>query len=239
VVCGTLLPALDYNSERKEVSIDIYANDVSNLFGLAFEINYPIQELELISIVQGNLFSQDALFYYNNNEAGKACIGISQKAGHLSVADNGLVAKAIFRLNSIVTSVSGTDCKIENLQANDANGKPIMLSSQVCADLNLSEQPTLTLSNDFKLFTNYPNPFNPTTTITYSLHKASHVRVQIFDLTGRLVNTLIDTEQEAGIIQSVKWNARDEMGNEVANGMYICRMTAGDMVQHQKMILTK
>ena len=121
------------------------------------------------------------------------------------------------------------------MQANDDNGNPLSIQAQACSNPEFSDLATKR-TDDFTLFTNYPNPFNPTTTISYSLPKASHVRVQIFDLTGRLVKTLVAAEQEAGI-QSVTWNARDEMGSQVANGMYICRMAAGDVVQHQKIIL--
>ncbi|MDW7681264.1 MAG: FlgD immunoglobulin-like domain containing protein, partial [bacterium] len=94
------------------------------------------------------------------------------------------------------------------------------------------------LPEGYHLFQNYPNPFNPTTTISYALPEAAHVQIQVFDLNGRMVRTLADTEQQTGI-HLITWDARDKAGNEVANGMYICRMIAGGVILHQKLILAK
>lgn len=67
---------------------------------------------------------------------------------------------------------------------------------------------------------NYPNPFNPSTTIEYSLSAPSVVKIEVYDLLGRLIETLVDKEEQAGM-NRVVWNAKDFSG-----GMYIMRMTA-------------
>jgi len=85
---------------------------------------------------------------------------------------------------------------------------------------------------------NYPNPFNPTTTISYALPQGEHVRLQIFDINGQLVKELLNGYQAAGI-HSLDWNAQNAMGSQVASGIYFCRMMSGEVVLHQKLILTK
>ena len=89
------------------------------------------------------------------------------------------------------------------------------------------------LPADFTVFQNYPNPFNPTTTISYSLPKSAPVKVIVYDMLGREVKTLVNTEQQRGI-HNVVWNADNNFGAKVSSGMYIYRVVAGDKVQVKK-----
>ena len=80
---------------------------------------------------------------------------------------------------------------------------------------------------------NYPDPFNPTTHITYTLSKVSNVTLTVYDILGQQVATLISGKQEPGI-HSVDWNALN-----VASGIYFYRIVAGNFVQTKKMVLMK
>ena len=238
-VSGSLIPVLGYNCEDKEAYLEIYVNEITNLFGLAFEINYPHNELDVISVEKGNLFNPNALFYYNEkSELGKIGIGISQKLGQKPISDNGIVAKIFFKQKIGVTSINKDAIQIDNLQANDANGKPLLIISRAFENLDLLKELASTQSSEFKLFANYPNPFNPTTTISYSIPKSVHVCLQIFDLNGRLVKTLFNAQQAIGV-HSMQWDAIDENDNRVASGIYICLLNVGNVVLHKKLILTK
>jgi hypothetical protein len=90
----------------------------------------------------------------------------------------------------------------------------------------------------FELKQNYPNPFNPSTTIRYAVPSEASVKVQIFDVTGKLVSTLVEGKQQAGIHQ-VEWTGSDSYGNKVATGVYFYKMTAGSYVETKKMLFTK
>lgn len=83
------------------------------------------------------------------------------------------------------------------------------------------------------LYQNYPNPFNPSTVITYQLAQGNHVSLQIFDTSGRLVKTLVETQQTAGQ-HSVTFFARD-----IASGIYIYKLKAGSYEQSCKMVLLR
>ncbi len=85
---------------------------------------------------------------------------------------------------------------------------------------------------------NYPNPFNPTTTIQYSLPKPGNVKVQIYDITGSLVNELINVKQNAGQ-HSVVWNGTNQQGLEAASGIYLYRVQFKDQIKTAKIILMK
>jgi chitinase len=85
----------------------------------------------------------------------------------------------------------------------------------------------------FALYDNFPNPFNPSTTIQYAIPAASHVTIKVFDLLGRDVATLLDEQRNAGI-GSVHF---DGSSRTVASGVYFYRIQAGSFVQTKKMIL--
>ena len=85
---------------------------------------------------------------------------------------------------------------------------------------------------------NTPNPFNPSTRIVYALPSAGHVSVRIFDVSGRLVRTLVDEFGGAGT-HEVVWNGRDDRGALVASGVYFCRLEAAGTEDAIRMVLLK
>jgi len=90
----------------------------------------------------------------------------------------------------------------------------------------------------YTLHQNFPNPFNPTTTIQYELPNDSFVNIRIFDLNGRLVNTLVNAQETAGY-KAVKWTGDDSNGHQVSAGVYLYEIQAGDFRQVKKMVLLK
>ena len=92
--------------------------------------------------------------------------------------------------------------------------------------------------NYFSLHQNYPNPFNPTTTIKYELPTDAFVNIKIYDLTGRLVKTLINRKQSAGY-KEVNWSGIDNSGKLATAGLYLCSFEAGEFRHTKKMVLLK
>ena len=86
---------------------------------------------------------------------------------------------------------------------------------------------------------NYPNPFNPQTTIAFSLKERARVRVDVFNVAGQLVKTLLDETRPAGSHQDVRWDGRDAGNRPVASGVYFYRLSAGDFLETRKMVLLK
>lgn len=95
-----------------------------------------------------------------------------------------------------------------------------------------------TLPNMIVLSENYPNPFNPTTQIRYSLPKAGHVSLTIFDLKGNVVKTLINKVQVANRY-TVEWDGTNNRGSQVASGIYLYRLTTSEKVITKKMTLIR
>jgi hypothetical protein len=91
----------------------------------------------------------------------------------------------------------------------------------------------------FELSQNYPNPFNPSTTIRFSVPKATNVRLEIYNLLGQRVKVLISDELYQPGIYNLVWNGVDEYNKTVASGQYIYRIIAGDFVESKQMIFLK
>ena len=91
---------------------------------------------------------------------------------------------------------------------------------------------------EYALDQNYPNPFNPDTQIGLALPSDSHVRLNIFNVLGQHVRTLVDGEMPAGY-HTVTWDGNDSDGSSVASGVYFYRITAEDFTSSKKMMLLK
>ena len=90
----------------------------------------------------------------------------------------------------------------------------------------------------YALLNNYPNPFNPETTIKYHLPDPSHVKVEIYNMVGQVVRTLVDNQQNAGRY-AVQWDATNADGQSLASGIYFYRVQAADFHDVKKMLLLK
>jgi len=100
------------------------------------------------------------------------------------------------------------------------------------------EPPEAPLPTDFTLLQNHPNPFNSSTTISFSLPVRQHVKLRILNIMGREVITLLDQVMPVGKY-SVLWNAVDNEGNNVASGVYFCVLTRVDRIEAKKMLFLK
>lgn len=88
---------------------------------------------------------------------------------------------------------------------------------------------------NYRLNQNYPNPFNPTTTITFQIPKSANVKLEIFNLLGERVNTLVDAELNAGN-HSRTWNGKNIKGSSVTSGIYFYRIHTAEFYDTKKMI---
>jgi hypothetical protein len=114
--------------------------------------------------------------------------------------------------------------------------------------IRIRTTPSLALSADddtdgqlpsrYSLSNNYPNPFNPSTVIDYSVERRSYVTITVFNVIGQEVRTLVNEVKPAGE-HSTSWSGRDSNGRQVASGIYFYRMTAEDFVATRKMLFLK
>jgi flagellar hook assembly protein FlgD len=99
------------------------------------------------------------------------------------------------------------------------------------------------IPSSFELEQNVPNPFNPSTTIRFSvpeMHQGAHVELTIYDLLGQKVRTLMDASVEAGVLEAT-WDGKDEAGREVSSGVYFYKLAidGGKWAETRKMVLIR
>jgi hypothetical protein len=90
----------------------------------------------------------------------------------------------------------------------------------------------------FRLYQNAPNPFNDKTTIRYQLPKAGNVKLNVYNIAGQLVKTLVNKDQPVGSY-TINWNRKDNNNRQVSAGVYIYHLSTGDKTQSRKMIVLK
>jgi len=89
-----------------------------------------------------------------------------------------------------------------------------------------------------ELFQNFPNPFNPATTVRYSTAREGRVSLTVYNVNGQRVRTLVDAVQPAGTYAAV-WDGKNDGGRTVATGVYFYRLTAGSFTEVRKMVLLR
>ena len=94
------------------------------------------------------------------------------------------------------------------------------------------------LPDKFALFQGYPNPFNPITTINFSIPESGFVTLVIYNIMGQKVRELVDGNVQTGA-HSVVWDGKDDSGETVSSGVYISRLKSGKNVTASRMLLMK
>jgi len=138
----------------------------------------------------------------------------------------------------VIETINGTDDHWDMDQLGTVNNGYPILTWQDGADQELPILEVVDLPNKFNLNPNYPNPFNPITTLHYDLPEKIFVSITIYNMLGRQVRTLAGGIQEAGY-RSVVWDATDNQGKPVSGGVYLCNIEAGEFRQTKKMVLLK
>jgi hypothetical protein len=147
-----------------------------------------------------------------------------------------LVWLGIGWVNDSCVYVSGCDFVVDSVDYTDAFFNSMDDCIQSCVFVSNVEINQLPIA--FNLYNNFPNPFNPITTLRYDLQEDVLVNVTIYDMTGRIVKNLVSSQQTAGY-KSIKWNATNDAGSPVSAGIYIYMIQAGEFRQVRKMVLLK
>jgi len=105
--------------------------------------------------------------------------------------------------------------------------------------LSIAFPPPEIFADGVRLYSNFPNPFNPQTTIAFELQKQESVNLCVFDVAARLVTELIRGAEYTSGRHEVVWNGRDDTGRQVASGTYFYRLEAGSYSETKRMVLVK
>jgi hypothetical protein len=134
---------------------------------------------------------------------------------------------------------SGDNYVFEDYAAEPGNTYHYRITIHEDGEAATSFETTITTpAGSLALEQNVPNPFNPNTSIPFSIDRDTHVSLKVYDSSGRLVTTLVDRPMRAGR-HSEQWNGRDSAGNPATTGVYFFRLTAGSKTLTRKGVLLK
>jgi len=172
-------------------------------------------------------------FSYTRTDGAPKWLSVSQDAGVVP-PDSAHIVEVFFDAGGLL---DGNYLANILISSNDP-AKSLVVVPVALTTTSLAVEAERALPKSFALQPNYPNPFNPTTTLRFDLPAATHVRIVVFDLLGREVTRLVDRHLEAGYRQVV-WGGRDSYGREVPTGMYIARMVTPQYTRTIKLVLLK
>ncbi len=210
-----------------------------------FDLREPpaVGEFIRLSISDGGLFASNFKPFPQEGEEWRLVISSSLPGQDVSVqiAEEGTLPEgfAIHVLDCdefAPLSIQNGSFHIQTHEARSSRSLKLIIGTEQFAELHSGGIPLVPLS--YALDQNYPNPFNPATTIRYQLSKRSRVNLEVFDLLGRKVKTLVREEQVTGV-HTVQWNGTNDAGTPVASGMYVVRLRAGEFVAPRKMLLLR
>ena len=229
--------SLSLGSERvvagELMAIDVSLANVAALMGYGFALNYEADKFEFISVAPAD---EDLL----TSTGGETLFHHVVADGQISVATGMYNGTAISGGGDIVRFVFRVLREFEdNARFEIADGlvfDPSQLQNPavVAGVLELQSTP-----REFALRQNFPNPFNPDTTIKYDLAESADVTLQIYNVLGQVVRTLVGSEaQNAGRYQ-IRWNGMDDRGVPVSSGVYFYQISAGKFQDVRKLMLLK
>jgi len=208
--------------------------DVSGLFGISFVLSYDnVDFIEPLSAEAepGGFLGSDVIFYSQvDKQADVIAVGISRKSGQTDVSGSGTVVRVKLKATKAIENLMNITFMFTDITANNSSGEPVNIIQLVVVGVKDSGPAVFSLSQ------NHPNPFNPETSIGYTIGASSLVKLDIYNVSGQLVRTLVDGYQEQGRHTAV-WDGRDESGKKVSAGVYLYRLRAGGFIETKKMML--
>ncbi|MGE5433106.1 MAG: T9SS type A sorting domain-containing protein [Syntrophomonadaceae bacterium] len=227
----------DFSGDTSLVTLTAYNNN------LTFEDIEPVLKLHNISFYYG---PQDSIGKYTDTIIHPGdVIKLSVKVGG---TDN---LYQWFKNGLMITGANSKDYALNSNDSLSSGSYNCMITNAIAKDLIIYSRPVnvqiggmtavsknLEVPKVFELHQNFPNPFNPSTQISYDIPKEGRVVLKIYSMDGREVTTLIDEFQPAGR-KTVLWNGRDSRGGQVSSGMYFYKLQSGSEIKTRKMLLLK
>jgi len=226
---GLSLNGVARMGEAVLVTVDL--QQASELAGWGVTVAYDSEQYVFVnaSAPEGDMLSaaggSTPLFLVNTEESGRVSLANALTSG--AASGDGQLAVLTFQPKGVVE-----DGRFEIVTGALFDG------GQLANPIGLSGLEVRAVPAEFALTQNFPNPFNPETTISYDLAENVSVSLEIYNVMGQLVHTLVNDTQSAGRYQ-VRWVGDDALGRQVASGIYFYRLQAGDFSQVRKLMLLK
>lgn len=229
----TLQRAQNVKEENGEIKLRVSLDEAQQLKGYGFVLQFDPTKYEFVSAeeIEGNLLNTESgestLFLASDKTPGQIAVG-SMKVDGQGATGNGELVEFTFRTQD---PPAPTDFQI-------LDGVLVDLTGNIDAINNIEIGSLKPMPSDYALDQNLPNPFNPSTTIKYQLPASGDVSLVIYNLLGQQIRSLVKETLDAGF-HSIVWDGKNELGHQVASGVYIYRLQAGDFTTARRMMLLK
>ena len=214
--------------------VDVSLANVQALMGYGFVLNYDAEKFEFVEAMP---VAEDLL----TSSGGETPLlrGWSPEAGQVHVMNAIVNGSEVSGGGDIVRLVFRVLRDFEdNARFEIAEGL-VFDPSQFANPLAGGVLDIQTTPTEFALLQNFPNPFNPDTTIGYELAESADVTLQIYNVVGQVVRTLIAAEPQSVGRYQVRWNGMDDRGTPVSSGIYFYQLSAGKFQDVRKLMLLK
>lgn len=203
----------------------IAVKDVSDIYSFGLSIKFDCRQLKIKTVSPTEQARDFSLIYHDDG----ICLHVAA-AGAKPINGNGSLINIEFELSNATIALDMNSMSIISFSLNEFEA----------IDLNkeISLNTAVALPTEYAISQNYPNPFNLQTMIKYQLPEIAQVKIEIYNLLGQRVRTLINGEIKAGYHQ-VNWDGQDDLKNNVASGVYIRRFQANQFVSNRKMVILK
>jgi len=209
----------DYDSETATYFVNINVSEVDGFNGVGFTMSYDTEALELVG----------------DGIVGLGTVSVTKVTDAGMIDINSYFMDKEFNGSITIAFKSKGMSKDLNFELVDAS---VSIDNVVSAVGDLARLTVDAVPTVYSLAQNFPNPFNPTTTIEYSIPQAGNVELVIFNMAGQKVRTLIN-EKQAASYKKVVWDGKNDMGETVGAGLYFYKLVSGNFSKIQKMTLIK
>ena len=217
-------------------SINIYMENYAPIYGIQCSISLDgIEDIDLDQLSFGNGMGGRAEEYgwtVSTNDSGLV-IGVAQFTGNPIPGGEGVLTQIPINISSLGQSAG--QINITDLQVSGYFGSEITheIGAPLNYDSGLNLDDNIFIPKEHKLYSAYPNPFNPIVHIPFELATHTHVVLNIYDLKGQKVETLMDKFLSEGSYE-INWNASSN-----SSGVYVCALESDDWISTSKLILIK
>jgi hypothetical protein len=189
-------------------------------------------------VIQATITSPTPIIYSiaeieTPDEVIKGVVNLFDDGAH----NDGVAGDNIYGNSWVVTIYESADCVVDIIAMNEDSMTKIADNADSFVVLEVNVEDVLLLEK-FALYENIPNPMSKYTSIRYDLPKKVKVILNLYDITGRLITTLVNKVQSPGCYV-VKWNGCDAKGNKLPEGIYFYRMEVEEFIKTNKLILMK
>jgi hypothetical protein len=217
----------------QEILVEVHlANDGRPVKGTSILLRFNSANVAVKEVVGGTLFGPVGQFAFFAHKEDKGTVQMD--AAVLGVGRTVDYSGDIATIRFTVLKLGDADIRFEDAKVRDGANEEVNAQLK---SINTTSS-SVALPTTYDLEQNYPNPFNPTTTIEYQIPEPVHVTVEIHNMLGAKVTTIVDNEQAAGYYR-VEWNGKNSEQRSVSSGVYYCKMRAGGFAKIKKMMLVK